>query len=640
MYKLEKIKIPENIYYLSDYPAIHGLLPNGKYIFNKVMTGCGATTLFLEDQIPTVLCSPRKELIRCKANSDRFAGTLHLFGSGNEDADVLTKINAMKWYVDSLRPTPYNTCRCPVPKILTTYDSSKHVIQGLQEMGLLDSFRFVIDEFQTLFTDAAFRGDVDIEVLENMRHLNEVVYLSATPYIENYLDQMEEFNTLPYLELEWPESSMVATDIRREKYYNGSPAQTIAQIIQKFRVRGFFEECMDEYGNVLRAKEAVFFVNDVKFIVDTITKNNLAPNEVNIICADKEENRTKLKKKGLVVGHAPRYGERHPTFTFCTKASFEGTDFYSFCAYTYIFSNITRENMAVDISLDLPQILGRQRRTDNPFRYSATLYYKTKLQFSEMEKQEFMNKVNNKCIETTDAVKDFEECSDQLRRNRMARKYRYSQKYERYENDYISVVDDKSTNQPKVVFNQLVMLNEIRAWEVQQNQYADGTYVMGAIDGAFRQNNPEAHTAYLNFVETFGGTFEARMKQYADFLLSHPECYDEALRSVSIPNNIKTYYNTLGYERLKALSWKEADIIAEMSRNEPDLLSSLSTNIRDAFPPGWYSLKDIKTTLQAIYDQLNLTCTAKATDIEQYLDCRPSKRTVNGVRLNGYEVGE
>ena len=112
------------------------------------------------------------------------------------------------------------------------------------------------------------------------------------------------------------------------------------------------------------------------------------------------------------------------------------------------------------------------------------------------------------------------------------------------------------------------------------------------------------------------------------------------MRSVSIQNNIKTYYNTLGYERLKALSWKEADIIAEMSRNEPDLLSALTTNIRDAFPPGWYSLKDIKTTLQAIYDQLNLTYTAKATDIEQHLKCRPSKRTDNGERANGYEVRE
>ena len=193
---------------------------------------------------------------------------------------------------------------------------------------------------------------------------------------------------------------------------------------------------------------------------------------------------------------------------------------------------------------------------------------------------------------------------------------------------------------PKVVFNNYVMLNEIRAWEVQRSQYVDNTYVMGSINNAFALNSPIMQRMVRQFLSAFSGHFEKRMQLYAEFLEVHPECKDELQGCINIPNTIKTYYNTLGYERLKALSWKEADIIAEMSRNEPDLLSALTTNIRDAFPPGWYSLKDIKTTLQAIYDQLNLTYTAKATDIEQHLKCRPSKRTVNGVRLNGYEVGE
>lgn len=634
MNKLEKIKIPENIYYLSDYPEIQDLLPHGKYIFNKVMTGCGATTLFLEDSVPTVHCAPRKELLRCKANSDRFAGKVHLFGSVNEGADVITKINVMKEYLTSFYPSP----ECRKPKILTTYDSSKHVIQGLMEMELLNDFRFVVDEFQTLFTDAAFRGDVNVEILENMLHINEVIYLSATPYIEGYLDQMEEFKTLPYLELDWPESSLVATDIKREKYYNGSPAQTIARIIQKYRNCGFFEECMDRNGTIIRATEAVFFVNEVKFIIDTITKNKLAPNEVNIICADSDDNRAKLKLKGLRVGHAPKYGEQHSTFTFCTKASFEGTDFYSPCAYTYIFSNVTRDNMALDISLDLPQIMGRQRRPDNPFRYSATLYYKTILQFTEMEKQDFFAKVREKSDETNDAVMDFDACKDARKRNRMARKFRNSQKVERYNNDYISVVDDKFTNQPQVVFNRLVMLNEMRAWEVQQKQYVNEIYVMGAVDNAFRQINSAAHHIFMNFISDFSGSFEVRMKKFADFIAAHPECYDEALSCVSIPNSLKIYFNVLGYERLRALSWKESNIIGEMDKVAAEHQEEMVVMIRNSFPCGWYSLHDIKSTLQTIYNQLKPYCTAKASDIEQYLHCKPSKRTVDGVRVNGYEI--
>jgi anti-sigma B factor antagonist len=45
-------------------------------------------------------------------------------------------------------------------------------MQGLKEMGLLDQFRFVVDEFQTLFTDAAFRGDVEAEFMENLQYIS------------------------------------------------------------------------------------------------------------------------------------------------------------------------------------------------------------------------------------------------------------------------------------------------------------------------------------------------------------------------------------------------------------------------------------------------------------------------------------
>ena len=634
------ISIPEGIYYLGNYPHLVAQLPQGRYILNKVMTGCGATTMFLADNTPTVLCSPRCELIRCKAESSQFNGLVHSFGAGITSGDnlLLQKISAMKMYVMNHQSNPFSPV--PQPKILVTYDSAKHVIQGLSEMGILEHFRFVVDEFQTVFTDSAFRGDVEAEFMENLQYISNVVFLSATPYIEQYLDQLEEFNTLPYVELEWPDSSKHATNIQRERYHNGSQAQTAKDIISRYRQYGYFEESMDAYGNPQYATQAVFFVNDIHFILGTVKKNGLTQKDTNIICADNDDNRAKLKKYGFTIGHAPGEGEPHPTFTFVTKASFEGTDFYSPCAYTYIFSNIKRETLGVDISLDLPQIMGRQRLDSNPFKYSATFFYTTMMDYSEDAEREYMERIQAKHSQTQIIVNDYERCTDLQMKAINATKYRNSQMIERYQNDYVSVVDDRISHKPKVVFNNYVMLNEIRAWEVQRSQYIDNTYVMESVDNAFALNSPKMQSMVRQFLSSFSGHFEKRMQLYAEFLVAHPECKDELQGCINIPNTIKTYYNTLGYERLKALSWKEADIIAEMSRSEPDLLSSLSTNIRVAFPPGWYSLKDIKTTLQAIYDQLNLTYTAKATDIEQYLNCRPSKRTVKGERLNGYDVGE
>lgn len=65
-------------------------------------------------------------------------------------------------------------------------------------------------------------------------------------------------------------------------------------------------------------------------------------------------------------------------FTFCTSTVYIGADFYSTNAYSYIFANPRISSMTVDVSVDLQQIIGRQRLEENPFRNSATLYFNTR----------------------------------------------------------------------------------------------------------------------------------------------------------------------------------------------------------------------------------------------------------------------
>lgn len=623
------IKIPEGIYYLTSYPDLSYQLTDKYYILNKVMTGCGATTFFLSDNIPTVLCVPRRELAFCKANSNLFKDKVHLFSSqsyltSKDTGTVLDKINEMK---DYLWQCSYRI----TPKIIVTYDSTKHVIQGLRELGCLEKFRFVVDEFQTIFTDAAFRGDVEVEFMENLNRTEaSVVFLSATPYLEDYLDELDEFKGLPYIELEWPKSSTHTTHIKSERYESGSPKKTIDNIINHYTKQGYFEETMDENGSIHRSTQAVFFVNQVKFIIDTIKRNGLSLNDVNIICSSANDNDKKLKAAGLQIGHAPKEGERHYTYTFVTKAAYEGVDFYSPCAYTYIFSDINMKNLAIDISLDIAQIMGRQRLENNVFKYSATFYYKTTMSYTEEEEQAFKEKVKQKESETNDAVSDFEACKDIKKRNRDARKYKTSQEREKYANDYISVVDDKMTNQPKMVFNKYVMINEIRAWRVHQEQYLNGTLVMGCVNDTFHSDNSDKITQFL---QNFGGSFEDRMKYYAEFMESHPECKSDIQKIVEIPISIKTYYNELGIDRLRALSWKEASIKA--SNINPQGVKEL---VQLGFTDSWYSLKDIKTKLQEIYDECCPGLCAKASDIEKYISVVPKKKTnASGNRENGYE---
>ncbi|MBQ3946217.1 MAG: DEAD/DEAH box helicase family protein, partial [Alphaproteobacteria bacterium] len=269
----KEIFIPEGVYHLNDCPGLQSQFPQGSFILDKTITGCGATTMFLSDDIPTILCSARLELMHCKANAQEFHGKVHEFRKfGDRSSSVLTLENEMMDYVS----THMGYFSRDSAKVLVSYDSFKHVAQALSEKNLLGNFRIVVDEAQTLFTDASFKGDVEIEFLENLKYNNQVIFLSATPYIENYLDQMVFFKNLPYVELLWPESSIHHTNIEKQPYYRKSPKATATQIIQDYNNKGYFKDKIMD-GKIVYSNEAVFYINDVGLIISIIKENNLTP---------------------------------------------------------------------------------------------------------------------------------------------------------------------------------------------------------------------------------------------------------------------------------------------------------------------------------------------------------------------------
>lgn len=627
----KEIFIPEGIYHLNDCHGLQSQFPQGSFILDKTITGCGATTMFLSDDIPTILCSARLELMHCKANAPEFIGRVHEFRKfGDRSSSVLTLENDMMNYVnDHMGYFSRDSA-----KVLVSYDSFKHVAQALVENNLLGNFRVVVDEAQTLFTDASFKGDVEIEFLENLRQNNNVIFLSATPYIENYLDQMGYFRNLPYIELVWPESSIHHTNIEKMPYYRKSPKATATQIIQNYMGKGYFKDKICK-GQIVYSNEAVFFINDVGLIISIIKENNLTPENTNIICAVNDDNIKRLKNIGFEIGHAPKKGEPHKTYTFVTKCAFEGVDFYSPCAYTYIFSNINLDNMALDISLDLPQIMGRQRRGDNPFRYDATFYYKEFMNYSDDIHADFINRITQKKKLSEGLIDTYNNCNEADVRFGLGDKFRTSQKIDKFSKDYVAVIDDKVKGTQRVVFNDLAMFNEIRAWDIQKSQYIDGCQVMRSIDDATFSITEDKMLE--SFLLAFNGTFEDKMRMYCEFLQAHPE-YKEMLEWLpQIPMEIKTYYNSIGPDNLRAMSYKETNIKQHLGY--VDLQDSIRAAAGEVFAKGqFYTLKQTKEIVQSIYDDYGVVKKAKASDLEKLLDCSASKQTVDGRRENGYLI--
>ena len=66
------LNVPVGIKFISDWKELE--LPKGHYILNKIVTGCGFTEYFLNNNIPTILCSPRKALLGNKHRQHKIDG--------------------------------------------------------------------------------------------------------------------------------------------------------------------------------------------------------------------------------------------------------------------------------------------------------------------------------------------------------------------------------------------------------------------------------------------------------------------------------------------------------------------------------------------------------------------------------------
>lgn len=632
------IDLPEGLHFLEDYKELEPqILSFHTCVFNKVVTGCGATTMFLDDPLPTILCSPRKALMFCKANSNRFKGRIYLYrnDSDPDDAKPIDLMNRMMAYVRDCDRKKV------APKVLVSYDSFPNAARALIQNGMLERFQIIVDEAQTLFTDAAFKGDVSIEFLENLQGMkNRIIYMSATPYLEAYLDMMPQFQNLPYVELRWKPSSLAATNIVKENYDNGRLGATIKRLIGKYRDEdyGYFEEKIWN-GKPVQAKEALFFLNNVTSIVRAVKANGLTPADTTIICAINDKNRSTLKQVGFEIGHAPQEGEPRTPFTFVTKCAFEGTDFWT-QAYTYVFSDINVDSMVVDITLDLPQIMGRQRDDSNPFKYDATIFYKTDPSQIGKTDAEIIADITRRERVSKKWIANYNAAEPDVQEN-MAGDKRDSQERYNFTKDYVAVIDDATQGQRRVAFNRLAMCNEIRAWELRKTTYFNGCQVLRAINEVTvpDQNYPDTQLFLDAFMTT--GNFSQRMKVYCDFLDVHPEYLPKLESLPQIPMSMKEYYRVLGPDAIRSAGYDEAGIRRYMGMAERG--DELDAALIASFEPGrFYSNPEAKLILQGIYSRLGFPLTAKATELEHQnvLPVKKTTTTIAGKRVEGYLILE
>lgn len=635
-----KINVPRDIRYLSQWTDFGSQLPNSHVILNKKLTGVGATEFFLSNTEKVILCTPRKALIESKKTKHPEA-CIYRFLEDNVQSDggkskkspkKSTFKEILKYNKEVVRYVQDCFREQKTPKIMVTYDSLHHVINALNSIRKdeVKSWTLVIDEFQVIFSDSCFKSLTEMMFLENAKCFEKVIFLSATPFLDKYLDMMDEFKNIPYIELEWDasmEEKALVHNITIKK--DNSRIKICKKIVDKMRAGETVK-----FGNKeIDTKEAVFYINNVSDIIRIVKGCGLQQDEINILCS--ESNKDKLNKNGLVLGTFPKKGDPHKMFTFATKSVFLGVDFYSECAYSYVFADPSQKTLALDICTELPQILGRQRLDKNPYRNEAILFIKENS--IGLSDKEFAEYIEEKKKNTEEGIKFFNQSTNK-HQDLLIPKYRASMKEDMYKNDYVMVVEDKTTGKPKLAFNTLYMLAERRAWEISKKNYSSQYSVIcqqsqAGITGisGTQSCNPDVLCLKKSFDST--NITDRKIKLYCDFRKQHPELVGEV---DFVSSKYATYWNALGYDNLKALGFQESRIKHVLAVPTP-FDSSLVIEIRKALKEnGKYKKSEIKEKLQKIYKKMKHKKTAKAVDIERFITAKEKQNSRTGERF--YEV--
>ena len=624
-----------------------------KCIINKQLPGCGFTEYCLRGPENVILCSPRKMLLKNK--KDQHGREVYLVVNELEkevavDKD-LSKVDKSQAFIDTLKEmvhgkdTVYNRLMNEIKdylgerrylgkpaKILVTYDSYRIVKDILTSLGVFEGFYTVIDEFQTILHDSKFKSSTELDFLYHLQQSHSALFVSATPMLEEYLNMLDEFDGLPYINMDWgKEDSTRILKPALKVLSMMSVGTKLPEIIQSYK-EGNFERAIrmvNGYPREIISDEAVFYVNSVNHITSIIKKCELKPEEVNILCSDTPDNLKKIQRKlgkKFKIGEVPLEGEKPKMFTFCTRTVYLGADFYSLCARSFIFSDSNIDSLAVDISEDLPQILGRQRLFENPWKNEAIFYYRSTCDYRKISQEEFNKEVEKKKKATSDLLRSFESAPNDAKLT-LAEAYQTLAITQNYKNNYVAVNEHQGGTLIPAL-NNLVLVNEIRAFRIQQIDYKDRFTVFSTIHNSLSSDDI-VNQKVSEFLEQYQklGTFKAKLRYLCEFGFND-EVVSIVLDQIGEHDNIKSYYTALGPTRLKALGYNRYDIEKELGIVvfSQELLE---TTIYNEFKVGdKLTLSDIKSRLEVLYKSINYDATPKAKDLENYFNVKESSARV------------
>ena len=567
-------------------------------IFNKVITGCGGTTVALSNNECYIIAVPTQELIKNKIKRDE-AGvgtytlqngeTREIFGLFGYSSYMMKK--ELRDYIESH----------DIKKIMCTYDKMEMLLHFIDPKD----YRLLVDEYHTLLKAYSFREKAINRVFSTYRMYKSFCFMSATPIMPDFkpslLDDVEEVMA------EWDNVEKITVNLQ----YSNKPFLTAANIINRYKTNGFIEV----NGN--KSYEAFFFINSVNEICKILKHCNLTNDNARIICADTEDNRKKLGDFNISTSNSA-----NKQFTFITCKSFEGVDYFSDSAISFVVSSASAEHTKLAIDTDIPQIVGRIRSKNNPFRNKIVHIY-------------------NRTNKDIDLVTTFEEMTDITNRTEEGVKQqieKYNNATTRAEkiaikrlinNDLILETEDG------IYYNDAILKLDLYNFKVNQIIYKSGISVrteyqeQGIQATAITYNKEEGEIKTEN--ETKAITFkEAYLKALS--------CQDLVQRDNYLKVDlVNEAIEKLTPEEVRAARYtKKAVKELLISKNEKlNQFTKAIKMIKKEMPYNEFvPVAKVKAMLANVYEILGIEKKAKATDITAFFYAKRATRRINGANTD------
>lgn len=579
-------------------------------IFNKVVTGCGGTTVVLKNAEDYIIAVPTTELIINKTGRTDAGTSILVFG------DAQQSIFGLFGKFDSVveRELKDYLSNRKIKKIICTYDKIPKLLEYIKPAD----YRLLIDEYHTLLKAYAYRAKAIDGVLSNFRRFKSFCFMSATPILPEF--KPECLSDIEEKEADWGELDKMRIALKQ----TNKPYVLTANIINAYKTDGYLT------ADGIKSREAFFFINSVKDIAAILKHCNLSNDEVRIICADTDENHEKLIGYDISNSRSP-----NKMFNFITSKSFEGADYFSDTGLCFVVSSSTNPHTLASIDTDIPQIAGRIRTKDNPFRNLLIHIFNTSHKKINLEiTYEEMKAITEKALhDTKDTVSFFNEAPPNVKDN-LRNKLR---------NSLNKLYMGYDSGEDKFVVNDILPKLELYNFQINQIIYKDGA----SISKHYEEKGMGISRQYIK-VDGILSTLTKKMNfkdaflQYAAMASKHPNAPALYFLEQQQPL-VRDAYEKLGEKKVRKLRYVKKSIEAALECLDTDktIEQKIAQMMVGLIPTGKIiTVAYANEQMRLAYQQLGIPQkTVKAKDLHEWFECSdPFEKRIDGKPTKVVEI--